>query len=139
MYLLDTNVISELRKAGSSRMDRNVRSWAKSVSASTLYLSAISILELEIGILLLERRERSQGAVLQAWMDEHVLATFHGRILAVDTPIALKCATLHVPTPRSDRDAMIAATAMVHGMKVVTRNVLHFEPTGVGIVDPWNK
>jgi hypothetical protein len=120
-------------------MDRNVRSWAKSVSASTLYLSAISILELEIGILLLERRDRSQGAVLQAWMDEHVLATFHGRILAVDTPIALKCATLHVPTPRSDRDAMIAATAMVHGMKVVTRNVSHFAPTGVGVVDPWNK
>jgi hypothetical protein len=139
MYLLDTNVISELRKAGSSRMDRNVRSWAKSVSASTLYLSAISILELEIGILLLERRDRSQGAVLQAWMDEHVLATFHGRILAVDTPVALKCATLHVPTPRSDRDAMIAATAMVHGMKVVTRNVSHFAPTGVGVVDPWNK
>jgi toxin FitB len=139
MYLLDTNVISELRKAGSSRMDRNVRSWAKSVSASTLYLSAISILELEIGILLLERRDRSQGAVLQAWMDEHVLATFHGRILAVDTPIALKCATLHVPTPRSDRDAMIAATAMVHGMKVVTRNVSHFALTGVGVVDPWNK
>lgn len=139
MYLLDTNVISELRKAGTSRMDRNVRSWAKSVSASTLYLSAISILELEIGILLLERRDRSQGAVLQAWMDEHVLATFHGRILAVDTPIALKCATLHVPTPRSDRDAMIAATAMVHGMKVVTRNVSHFAPTGVGVVDPWNK
>jgi predicted nucleic acid-binding protein len=139
MYLLDTNVISELRKAGSSRMDRNVRSWAKSVSASTLYLSAISILELEIGILLFERRDRSQGAVLQAWMDEHVLATFHGRILAVDTPIALKCATLHVPTPRSDRDAMIAATAMVHGMKVVTRNVSHFAPTGVGVVDPWNK
>ena len=139
MYLLDTNVISELRKAGSSRMDRNVRSWAKSVSASTLYLSAISILELEIGILLLERRDRSPGAVLRAWMDEHVLATFHGRILAVDTPIALKCATLHVPTPRSDRDAMIAATAMVHGMKVVTRNVSHFAPTGVGVVDPWNK
>jgi hypothetical protein len=139
MYLLDTNVISELRKAGSSRMDRNVRSWAKSVSASTLYLSAISILELEIGILLLERRDRSQGAVLQAWMDEHVLATFHGRILAVDTPVALKCATLHVPTPRSDRDAMIAATAMVHGMKVVTRNVSHFASTGVGVVDPWNK
>jgi predicted nucleic acid-binding protein len=138
MYLLDTSVISELRKAGSSRMDRNVRSWAKSVSASTLYLSAISILELEIGILLLERRDRSQGMVLRAWMNDHVLATFQGRILAVDTPIALKCANLHVPIPRSDRDAMIAATAMVHGMKVVTRNVLHFEPTGVGVVNPWN-
>jgi predicted nucleic acid-binding protein len=137
MYLLDTNVISELRKAGTNRIDPNVARWAKSVSASTLYLSAVSILELEIGILLLERRDGSQGAVLRAWMDGRVLATFQGRILAIDTPIALKCAGLHVPTPRSDRDALIAATAMVHGMKVVTRNVLHFEPTGVGVVDPW--
>jgi predicted nucleic acid-binding protein len=138
MYLLDTNVLSELRKAGSGRMDPKVGSWAQSVSSSTLYLSAVSIMELEIGILLLERRDRSQGAVLRAWMDEQVLATFHGRVLAVDTPIALKCATLNVPTPRSDRDAMIAATAMVHRMKVVTRNVSHFAPTGVGVVDPWN-
>jgi len=137
MYLLDTNVISELRKAGSSRMDRNVRSWAKSVSASTLYLSAISILELEIGILLLERRDRSPGAVLRAWMDEHVLPTFQGRILAVDTPVALRGARLHVPSPLSDRDALIAATAMVHGMSVVTRNVSDFEPTGVAVVNPW--
>jgi toxin FitB len=138
MYLLDTNVVSELRKAGTSRMNRNVRSWAKSVSASTLYLSAISILELEIGILLLERRDRPQGAVLRAWMDEHVLPTFQGRILAVDTPVARRCATLHVPSPRSDRDALIAATAMVHGMSVVTRNISDFEPTGVAVVDPWN-
>jgi hypothetical protein len=138
MYLLDTNVISELRKAGTSRMDPNVRDWAKSVSTSTLYLSAISILELEIGILLLERRDRSQGAVLRAWMEGHVLTTFEGRILAVDTSVARRCATLHVPAPRFDRDALIAATAMVHGMSVVTRNVLHFEPTGVGVVDPWN-
>jgi toxin FitB len=138
MYLLDTNVLSELRKAGTSRMNRNVRSWAKNVSASTLYLSAISILELEIGILLLERRDRPQGAVLRAWMDEHVLPTFQGRILAVDTPVARRCATLHVPSPRSDRDALIAATAMVHGMSVVTRNISDFEPTGVAVVDPWN-
>jgi hypothetical protein len=99
MYLLDTDVISELRKAGTSRMDPNVKSWAKSVSTSTLYLSAISILELEIGILLLERRDRSQGAVLRAWMQGHVLATFEGRILAVDTSVARKCATFHVPSP----------------------------------------
>jgi toxin FitB len=138
MYLLDTNVISELRKAGTSRMDRNVRSWAKSVSASTLHLSAISIMELEIGILLLGRRDRSQGAVLRGWMDEHVLPTFQGRILAVDTTVARRCAGLHVPAPRSDRDALIAATAMVHGMSVVTRNVSDFEPTGVAVVNPWN-
>jgi predicted nucleic acid-binding protein len=138
MYLLDTNVVSELRKAGTSRMDPNVRDWAKSVSTSTLYLSAISILELEIGILLLERRDRSQGAVLRAWMEGHVLTTFEGRILAVDTSVALRCATFHVPSTRSDRDTLIAATAMVHGMSVVTRNVSDFEPTGVAFVNPWN-
>jgi predicted nucleic acid-binding protein len=127
MYLLDTNVISELRKGGTSRMDPNVRDWAKSVSTSTLYLSAISILELEIGILLLERRDRSQGAVLRAWMEGHVLTTFEGRILAVDTSVARRCATFHVPSPRS-----------VHGMSVVTRNVSDFKPTGVAFVNPWN-
>jgi predicted nucleic acid-binding protein len=138
MYLLDTNVVSELRKAKTGKVNRNVRAWAKSVSASTLYLSVISILELEIGILLVERRDHSQGAILRTWMEEHVLPTFKGRILAVDTPVAQKCAAMHVPTPRSDRDALIAATAMVHGMTVVTRNVSDFEPTGVAVVDPWH-
>jgi predicted nucleic acid-binding protein len=137
MYLLDTNVVSELRKAKTGKVNRNVRAWAKSVSASTLYLSVISILELEIGILLVERRDHSQGGVLRTWMEEHVLPTFAGRILAVDTPVAQRCAAMHVPTPRSDRDALIAATAMVHGMTVVTRNVSDFEPTGVAVVDPW--
>ena len=138
MYLLDTNVVSELRKAKTGKVDRNVRNWAKSVSASTLFLSVISILELEIGILLVERRDRSQGALLRSWMEDQVLPTFNDRILAVDTPVAQRCAAMHVPTPRSDRDALIAATALVHGMSVVTRNVSDFEPIGVAVVNPWN-
>ena len=138
MYLLDTNVVSELRKAKTGKVDRNVKNWAKSVSASTLFLSVISILELEIGILLVERRDRSQGALLRSWMEDQVLTTFNDRILAVDTPVAQRCAAMHVPTPRSDRDALIAATALVHGMSVVTRNVSDFEPTGVDVVNPWN-
>ncbi len=138
MYLLDTNVVSELRKAKTGKVDRNVRNWAKSVSASTLFLSAISILELEIGILLVERRDRSQGALLRSWMENQVLPTFNDRILAVDIPVAQRCAAMHVPTPRSDRDALIAATALVHGLSVVTRNVSDFEPTGVAVVNPWN-
>jgi toxin FitB len=138
MYLLDTNVVSELRKAGTGAVNRNVRLWAKSVPPSALFLSSITILELEIGILLVERRDPPQGSILRAWMEEHVLPTFQGRILAVDTPVALRCAAMHVPTPRSDRDALIAATAIVHGMAVVTRNVADFEPTGVTIVDPWH-
>jgi toxin FitB len=137
MYLLDTNVVSELRKAKAGKANRSVRAWANGVSASTLFLSAISILELEMGILLIERRDRSQGAILRSWMEDHVLPTFCGRILPVDTPVAQRCAALHVPSHYSDRDALIAATAMVHRMAVVTRNVSDFEPMGVAVVNPW--
>lgn len=135
MYLLDTNVVSELRKA--RKAHGSVRSWAQAIPASSLYISVISVLELEIGILLVERRDRKQGAILRTWMDGHVLPTFAGRILAIDTAIAQRCAVLHVPNPQSDRDALIAATALVHGMVVATRNVEHFQPTGVASVNPW--
>jgi toxin FitB len=135
MYLVDTNVVSELRKAKNAHP--RVRAWAQAIPAASLYLSVISVLELEIGILLLERRDRRQGGVLRAWMDAHVLPTFSDRILAVDTPVAQRCAALHVPNPRSDRDALIAATALVHDMTVATRNVSHFQPMGVAVVNPW--
>jgi len=137
MYLLDTNVVSELRRAKTGKADRNVLSWAKSVAASRLFLSVISVLELEIGILLIERRDAHQGALLRSWMEENVLPTFDGRILAVDMSVAQRCAALHVPDPRSDRDALIAATALVHGMTVVTRNTGDFESTGVAVLNPW--
>ena len=137
MYLLDTNIVSELRKAKAGKADKNVKAWADSVSAASLFLSAITILELETGILLIERRDPTQGAILRAWLDGHVLPAFSGRILAVDTAVAQRCARLHVPDPRADRDALIAATALVHGMTVVTRNVADFEATGVEILDPY--
>jgi hypothetical protein len=135
MYVLDTNVISELRKG--KKAERGVRMWARAVSAGNLYLSVVSILELEIGTLLVERRDAKQGAILRAWMDSHVLPSFSGRILAVDTAVARRYASLHVPDPRSDRDALIAATALVHGMTVVTRNVSDFQTTGVAVINPW--
>lgn len=137
MYLLDTHVVSELRKAKTGKADANVRIWAECVSALSLFLSAITILELETGILLIERRDPSQGAALRSWLDLQVLPAFSGRILAVDTAVALRCARLHVPDPRSDRDALIAATALVHGLIIVTRNVADFAPTGVPILNPW--
>ena len=135
MYILDTNVVSELRKG--KKAQQNVRTWAQKLPAGSLYLSVISVLELEIGILLIERRDGKQGAVLRAWMDKHVLPTFAGRVLAIDTTVAQRCAALHVPNPKSDRDALIAATALVHGMTIATRNVSHFQPMGVNLVDPW--
>ena len=135
MYILDTNVVSELRKA--KKADQNVTKWAQPLASATLYISVISLLELEIGILLMERRDKQQGAILRAWMDKHVLPTFSGRILAIDTTVAQRCAALHVPNPRSDRDALIAATALVHGLTVATRNVADFEGMGVGVLNPW--
>src|SRR5437763_14912483 len=135
MYILDTHVVSELRKA--KKANQNVKKWAQPLPAASLYISVISVLELEIGILLLERRDQEQGRILRAWMDRHVLPTFSGRILAIDTAVAQRCAMLHVPNPRSDRDALIAATALVHGMTVVTRNVTDFQPMSVALVNPW--
>jgi hypothetical protein len=137
MYLLDTSVVSELRRAKTGKADRNVLSWAKSVPAGRLFLSVVSVLELEIGILLIERRDSQQGTLLRSWMEEQVFPAFNGRILAIDTAVAQRCAVLHIPDPRSDRDALIAATALVHGMTVVTRNTGDFEGTGVSLLNPW--
>lgn len=139
MYVLDTNVVAELRKAKVGKADKNVTTWAQSVAPSSLFLSAITVLELELGVLLIERRDHSQGTVLRAWMDGHVLPTFAGRILAIDTAVARRCAQLHVPNPKSERDAFIAATALVHGMTVVTRNVADFAPTDVTALNPWKE
>jgi toxin FitB len=139
MYLLDTNVVSELRKIRLGRADRHVARWADSQDAADLYISVITLQELEIGVLLAERRDTAQGAVLRVWLNEHVLPAFSGRILIVDEAVARQSARLHVPDPRPVRDGLIAATALVHGMTVVTRNVADFEPTGVAVLDPWKR
>ena len=135
MFLLDTNVISELRQP--NRADRNVIAWAGAFPAAGFFLSAISILEIELGALLSARKDAAQGAVLRAWIDDQILPRFEARILAVDTAVAQRCARLHVPDPRAEREALIAATAMVHGLTLVTRNVADFEPTGVALLNPW--
>jgi toxin FitB len=137
MFLLDTNVVSELRKAKAGKAHARVAAWATKVTAGSLYLSAITLLELEMGVLQIERRDPAQGAVLRRWFDSQVLPAFSGRVLSVDTAVALQCARLHVPDKLSERDAMIAATALVHGMTVVTRNVADFEPSGVPVLNPW--
>jgi predicted nucleic acid-binding protein len=137
MYLLDTNVVAELRKAKAGKADKGVTAWANSIAPATLFLSVITVLEMELGILLVERRDRAQGEILRAWMDGHVLPAFAERILAIDTPVARRCAQLHAPDPKSERDAFIAATALVHGMTVVTRNVADFTATGVETLNPW--
>jgi toxin FitB len=135
VYLLDTNVVSELRRG--ARADARVRAWADQTPAGLFWLSAISLLELEIGVLRIERRDPAQGVLLRRWLEEWVLAGFADRALAVDATVVRACARLHVPDPRPDRDALIAATALVHGLIVVTRNETDFAGTGVQALNPW--
>jgi toxin FitB len=136
--LLDTNVVSELRKVRLGKADTRLAAWADSVDAANLYVSAITIQELEIGVLLAQRRDPPQGAVFRIWLSQSVLPAFEGRILPVDVAVALRSASLHVPDPRPIRDALIAATALVHSMTVVTRNTADFEPCGVALLNPWD-
>ena len=135
MFLLDTNVLSELRRQ--NKADPKVAGWANGVHAGDMFLSAITILEIEAGALMLQRRDPAQAGILRTWIDQKVLPAFDGRILPVDTAVAQRCARLHVPNTRAERDALIAATALVHRMSVVTRNVADFQPMGVVVVNPW--
>jgi hypothetical protein len=142
MYLVDTNVVSELRKSPVQRgrpgtVDPRVLAWSKSVALASQFLSVVTILELEYGTLLMQHRDVRQGAILRHWLDRKLLPAFVGRILPVDTTVVQQCAALQVPNLRPERDALIAATALVHGMTVVTRNVADFKPTGVSILNPW--
>jgi hypothetical protein len=142
MYLLDTNVVSETRKVRGTRsqrarIDQRVQVWLESIPPSNLYLSVITILELEIGFHLLDRRDPAQAGVIRSWVRNHVLPAFSDRILDVNIDIVQHCAALHVPDPKDDRDSLIAATALVHSMTVVTRNVSHFAHSGVKILNPW--
>lgn len=137
MYVLDTNVVSELRKVRNGMANPKVTAWSESVDAADLYVSVITVIELELGIHQIERKDFSQGKMLRSWLDQHVLPEFVERTLPIDTAVAMRCARLHVPDKRSERDALIAATALVHGMTVVTRNVADFQPTGATILNPW--
>lgn len=137
MYLLDTNVVSEFRKLGSGQINANVKEWAEETDPELMFLSAISILELEIGVLQIERKDKKQGQVLRKWLSQHVLPAFSERVLALDLAVARRCASLHVPNPQSDRDAMITATAIEHRMTIVTRNLSVFRDSGVKMFNPW--
>ncbi|OUO94089.1 type II toxin-antitoxin system VapC family toxin [Cloacibacillus sp. An23] len=137
MFVLDTNVVSELRKAAAGKADANVAAWAAEVDASELFISAITVMELEIGVMRIERRDEAQGALLRRWLETRVLPAFEERILPIDARVARRCARLHVPDMRSERDALIAATALTHRMAVVTRNTADFAATGVTLINPW--
>jgi toxin FitB len=138
MFLLDTNVVSELRKVQIRKSNPGVAAWSGQVDARDLFISVITLEEIEIGILLAERRDPAKGGIFRSWMNRQVLPAFARRTLPVDTPVALRCAQLHVPDLRPERDALIAATALVHGLTVVTRNTPDFAGTGVRLLNPWS-
>ncbi len=137
MYLLDTNVVSELRKALSDKANKNVVCWVSSVATEDCFITANTVMELKLGILLLQHKSTEQASVLRYWFEKIVLPSFSGRILAFDVEAARICASYHVPAPRSERDAMIAAIATRHNMTVATRNVDDFHPTNVPVLNPW--
>lgn len=136
-YLLDTNVVSELRKIGDGKADAHVVAWIGADDAANFFISAITILELEHGVRSIQRRDAAQGARLRSWLDTRIRPEFEGRILPVDDAVATRCAHLHVPARRNEVDALIAATALIHNLAVVTRNIRDFEGTGVVLIEPW--
>jgi predicted nucleic acid-binding protein len=135
-YLLDTNVVSELRKS-EARASPAVRSWALGQATTDLCISVISVMEIEIGVGRLERRDQEQGRVLRSWLERGLLVAFASRILPVDLDVVRRAATMHVPDPRPERDVLIAATARTKDLVVVTRNVSDFDPLGVDVLNPW--
>jgi len=139
MFVLDTNVVSELRKVRSGKANPGVAAWAEKVPSVELFISAITIQELEHGVLLMERSDPTQGAMLREWLDQSVTAAFKNRVIAVDERVARSAAALHVPDPAPFRDALIGATALVHEMTVVTRDLKDFKRfDGIDVLNPWN-
>ncbi len=137
-YLLDTNVVSEMRKAGTTKIAPSVATWFESIPTTSCYLSVVTILELEIGILGICHKDKTQGDILRRWFEKKVLPTFENRILAIDKQIALACAHLHVPDRKPERDALLAATALVHNMILVTRNIKDFTNEDIRVLNPWD-
>lgn len=139
MFVLDTNVVSELRKVRSGKANPGVAQWAAQARSAELFVSAITIHELEHGVLLMERSDPVQGAVLREWLDRSVTAAFEERVLGVDEVVARRAASLHVPDPAPFRDALIGATALAHAMTVVTRDLKDFERfAGLEVINPWH-
>lgn len=139
MYLLDTNIISEGRKLGTSRVDPHAALWFAQIDVETTFVSAMTIFELERGVQQIERRDRAQGLVLRRWLDDQIMTTYERRTLPLSREVALICAGLHIPDPKSERDAWIAATAIEARLILVSRNVSDFDAMGIELLNPFDR
>jgi predicted nucleic acid-binding protein len=133
-FLLDTNVISEIRKR--ERAHPNVVRWVQQTPVTQIGTSVIVLAEIRRGIELKRRRDVEQGRALDRWYSQ-MRSRLGDRVLAIDEPIADAWARLSVPHPVALIDGLLAATCMVHGLILVTRNVADVARTGVEVVDPW--
>lgn len=139
MYLLDTNIISESRKLGTPRVDPNAARWFDEIDVETSFVSAMTVFELERGVRQMERRDAGQGLALRRWFDDQIMTTYERRTLPLSSAVALICAGLHIPDPKSERDAWIAATAIDARLTLVSRNVGDFASMGVGLINPFER
>lgn len=135
MFLIDTNILSEFRRP--ERVNPGVMAWAKGTTPTDLFISAITLFEIELGATQAARKDAAKGRMLRRWIETKVMPAFQSRIIAVDASVAQRCAALHVPDPRPQRDSLIAATVLVHRITVITRNVRDFEPMGVQLLSSW--
>ena len=132
-YLLDTNVINDARRGSSPALN----AWLAGQPLIALAVSTITLLELEIGVRRKERADAVAGAHLRRWLHDAVEPMFGDRVLAVDRRVVQEAARLQVPDPMPPFDSLIAATALAHGLVLVTRNRRDMERTGVALLDPW--
>lgn len=133
-YLLDTNVVSALRVRG---RNPKVEEWTASVPVTDQFLTATTVAEIERGVAAKERADAPQGAVLRAWFTDRILPAFADRVLPFDLAAARALATYRVPEHAPLDDALIAAVAQANDLTLVTRNIKHFEPLGVRLLNPW--
>ena len=137
MYLIDTNVLSEVRKLASGRCHANVARWWRALDGEELFLSVLVLGELHQGIERLRARDPVQATALETWLG-HVVVQFAGRILAVDQRVAEAWGRMSAARSLATVDALLAATAQVHGLTLVTRNLADVAGCGVRVLDPFS-
>ncbi len=136
MYLLDTNVLSEIRKVKQNKANKNVVQWLKTVTGRELCTSVVVLMEIKKGILRVSRKDEQQAKHLESWYFG-IKQTFANRIFHIDDVTADICATLHTPNPAPANDAWIASTALQHDLTLVTRNVNDFDIKGLKLLNPF--